>query len=785
MSENNGLEEEILDIPEEENLDVPEDGIDNSFYDNIDEGQDIVQQPNVQNNSGQSFIPQMREKNKQNVKNNANNTRNFPDITSKPRNPSTMNAGSPFKGANKFNGGRTPRQFGNRLNPLNKNSSGGGLTQRNLNKTNKSGFGLGDKAASLFGKRKSNNTYRKKSTPKLMSGTTNKKGSIFKIKNLKIKIIIICSIALFLILFIAVTVIASEIEGLLGGGSSGTSSKNTYMYGTGGKEQLHTYLVESGYCEDMEKCESSDASAFYTKLKEKISTSRNLRSQETEAFVTECIFYDRDPDVMFSTTNEIEYITSIIGTSEPFTLATADKYIDSFIADDGYLVTYRSDLVGTDSTQEERKEIFYDMLENANISYEIMSEQSNILTRNYVCTQVTVVGENAGTYGLDEYVAMVVTAENDWVINGNLENNKAHAVAVRTKVINDTDDCTLSVDNTKGQIKMATAASQNAIDATNAVSGQILVDEENDYIEVSYDEFCLKNTDSNNYYLAQKNLAIPKTWASQNGIDTSYLDSICSSSDELGFSIWGSRYLSSQGKSYDQILSTFYEGSKITTIGQLSGGIVMSESGFAKRVSRALRDNPYIYSGLGLEGECAWYAVGRTNEILASVGKSARVSSGGNGGHFCDATGYGWQYAQFPRVYDVNELKPGMVISWSSDANKAGHSAGHVAIIEDVYYDSDGNVISVDISEAALSSGIGIGSTFTLPGHSDLYIATRDVIWDLPSGSYKTLVRQFACEGSLDGSTGNGCQLFVNVPANKIKNRWDGYTFNCAMDLLS
>lgn len=771
MSENEEIEE----------LDIPEEDFDDSYEDNINDNQVVEQQPNIQNNTGQSIISKIRERNNRNVQNNANNIRNAAEIASKSGNPYAMAAGKAVKTADRFSGGRFTEKLGKQLNTANKISPGGRKVQNNLNKASESG--LGDKAASIFGRKKTNNTYQKKSSPKTVSGSTSKKGAVFATKNFKLKIILIAILVfVFIILFAAVAVSGGE-KGK--GKSNNSSAKNSYLYGSGTKEQLHTYLVDEGYCEDMETCESSDATIFYTKLKEKISTNRNLRSKETEAFITECIFYDRDPDVMFSTTNEIEYITSIIGTNEPFTLENADKYIDSFIADDGYLVTYRSDLVDTDSTQEERKQIFYDMLENANISHEIMSEQSNVLTRNYTCTQVTVVGENEGTYSLDEYVAMVVTAENDWVINGNLENNKAHAIAVRTKVIRDTDDCTLSVDNTKGQIKMSITASQNATAATNAVAGQILVDEENDYISISYDEFCLKNSDDNNYYLAQKDIAIPKTWASQNGINTSYLDSICSSSNKSGMSIWGSRYLSTQGKTYDQILSTFYEGSKITTIGQLSGGIVMSESGFAKRVSRALRDNPYIYSGLGLEGECAWYAVGRTNEILASVGKSARVTSGGNGGHFCDTTGYGWQYAQFPRVYDVNEFKPGMVISWSSDASIAGHSAGHVAIIEDVYYDSNGNVISVDISEAALSSGIGIGSTFTLPGHSDLYIATRDVIWDLPSGSYKTLVRQFACEGSLDGSTGNGCQLFVNVPANKIKNRWNGYTFNCAMDLLS
>lgn len=771
MSENDEIEE--LDIPEE---DFGSSSIENEEIEPIE-----YQRSNIQNNSGQSVISRMRERNNRNIQNNTNNIRNAAEIASKSGNPYAMAAGKAVKTADRFSGGKSTEKLGKQLNTANKILPGGRVVQNKLNKTAESGIGT-----NLFGRRSSNNNYKPKTQSKTLSGTTSKKGAVFAAKNLKIKIILIC-VLVFVIIILFAAVAVSGGEGGKGGDSSSYNSKNTYLYGNGSKKQLNSYLVDAGYCTDIESCDSSEAAAFYTKLKEKISTNRNLRTQEAEAFITECIFYGRENEDMFNTIDEIEYIASVIGKDGVFTLSTADKYIDSFIADDGYFVTYRSDLVGQDSTLEYRKELFYNILKNANDSYEWMETDINSLWRNYGCTQVTVVGEMAGTYSLDEYVAMVVTAENDWTINGNLENNKAHAIIVRTRVIRETDDCNLSIDNTKGQIKISETASQTAIDATNEVAGQILVDDENYHISTPYDEFCLSSSDENNYYIVQKNIAIPKTWADENKIPSTYLNNVCTEdiNNGKGMSIWGARYLSTQGKNYDQILSTFYEDSKLIVVGAHSDGIAISESGFAKRVSRALRDNPYIYNGLGLEGECAWYAVGRTNEILASVGKSTRVTGGGNGGHFCDSNGYGWQYAQFPRVYDVNDFKPGMVISWSSDASIAGHSAGHVAIIEDVYYDSNGNVVSVDISEAALSSGNGIGSTFRLEGYNDLYISTRNVIWNLPSGRYQSLARQFSCEGSLDGSTGNGCQMFVNVQADKIINRWPGYTFNCAMDLLS
>ena len=61
----------------------------------------------------------------------------------------------------------------------------------------------------------------------------------------------------------------------------------------------------------------------------------------------------------------------------------------------------------------------------------------------------------------------------------------------------------------------------------------------------------------------------------------------------------------------------------------------------------------------------------------------------------------------------------------------------------------------------------------------------NNYIWSLSNGSYKQQVRQYNCEGSLNGSTGTGCQKFVNVPIGQIKNRWGSYKFICGIDLLS
>lgn len=409
--------------------------------------------------------------------------------------------------------------------------------------------------------------------------------------------------------------------------------------------------------------------------------------------------------------------------------------------------------------------------DNNNQGSHSTTDEEKSYVNNY-CSAITVIGENAGTYDLEDYVARVVSKENLWTENGNLENIKAQAVVARTYALRVTNNCTLPISTDTSAQLMASEAAEIGVKGTNEVANQVLVDDDGDYISAQYDAFCYTSVDENNYTLCQQGVQIPTSWVNSH-ISQESLEYYQTHNNGKGMSQWGSRYLSTIGYSYDQILSTFYVGSTLKTLIPLSNGLQITRSGFSKRTIRALRDNNYFYNdNASNEGECAWYAVRRTNEILATAGIDKRVSSGGNGADFC----YSNDYKNFKHVYDINSLKPGMVISWSGGN---GHNYGHVAIIEDVYYDSEGNVKSVDISEGSNSSGTGYNTMYN--GQK----VTNNYIWGLSEGSYKNQVRQYNCEGSLGGSTGTGCQSFTNVPASQLQTRWGTLHFVCGIDLLS
>ena len=173
--------------------------------------------------------------------------------------------------------------------------------------------------------------------------------------------------------------------------------------------------------------------------------------------------------------------------------------------------------------------------------------------------------------------------------------------------------------------------------------------------------------------------------------------------------------------------------------------------------------------GAGNEGECAWYAVRRTNEILASYGKTARVTSGGNGADFC----YAPDYQQFTSTTNVDEIQPGDVVSWGGGN---GHSYGHVAVIEVVYRDASGKVTSALTSEGGNSFGSGYGTYYK--GH---YV-DNSYIWGLSSGSYKNEVRAYNCEGPT--GLGTGCQNFRVRTRAQLMAPSSSYRLNCFIHLV-
>lgn len=162
------------------------------------------------------------------------------------------------------------------------------------------------------------------------------------------------------------------------------------------------------------------------------------------------------------------------------------------------------------------------------------------------------------------------------------------------------------------------------------------------------------------------------------------------------------------------------------------------------------------YYSVGLYGECAWYALGRTKEILHTTGSSYNWISGPNGSEWCNVS----ETNDFTVSKDYKKPKKGSIVSWRGGN---GHNYGHVGIIEEVYYDENGNIDSVDISEAGLNINPNVVGTYS-----------SNWIWE-----HDTL------ENRIKQCSNGKCFIHRKIPIDEIKDRnWTGYSFNCYIYLL-
>lgn len=106
-------------------------------------------------------------------------------------------------------------------------------------------------------------------------------------------------------------------------------------------------------------------------------------------------------------------------------------------------------------------------------------------------------------------------------------------------------------------------------------------------------------------------------------------------------------------------------------------------------------NNLFYASNPKLAKECTWYANGRGLEILTSNGMDLATAKKYMFPMHGNATEWYSQNEYFSSSTAVNNPKVGAIIVWSG--GKKGY--GHVAVIEDVQYDSSGNAVSVSVSE--------------------------------------------------------------------------------------
>lgn len=396
------------------------------------------------------------------------------------------------------------------------------------------------------------------------------------------------------------------------------------------------------------------------------------------------------------------------------------------------------------------------------------------------CSTVTVTGESAGTYSIEDYIAGVIAHEA--YSDGGKEALKAQAIAARTYLLNRTADCTKSIENSQSSQTFDSNPGEWAKEAAKETAGMILT-YEGEIFSTMYDSFCYADSDCSDAVCNENGCTVEYTKLPNKEKHTITLKTskqreriVPGGGHAYGMSQLVSYEMAENGSTYEEILEYFYsEGVEISSMYGGSDGTLEEIDGFQARTSRATRDNKYFYGDNSYtEGECAWYGVRRTNEILGTLGKTERVTNGGNGGDFC----YASDYSKFPKSYNIYDVRPGDVISWSSG------SYGHVAIIEAVYRDSSGNPTKVLISEAYNKVGSGYNTYYTASNGKTYFVDNTSGV-SIRETEYTALrqeLRKYNCEGPT--GFGNGCQRYEEININNLAGRW-GYRFVCYIHLVN
>lgn len=195
----------------------------------------------------------------------------------------------------------------------------------------------------------------------------------------------------------------------------------------------------------------------------------------------------------------------------------------------------------------------------------------------YCPNGITVTGDYAGTYELDDYVERVVTAENG---GAHPEALKALAIAARTYALNRTNNCNKSIENSTSAQVMAKEASDRVKKALANVKGSVMLYNGN-YFSAQYSSF-YGECDG-----AQCTSTFIKTPSEEKGTFTmpyAYLTTAANAGHEYGLSQNGSHYMATvQGKTFDEILKFFYaDGIQITGVSSSGNSCSLGGSGTYK-----------------------------------------------------------------------------------------------------------------------------------------------------------------------------------------------------------
>ncbi len=320
------------------------------------------------------------------------------------------------------------------------------------------------------------------------------------------------------------------------------------------------------------------------------------------------------------------------------------------------------------------------------------------------CSGVTVTGEGAGTYQLEDYVAGVVDAEVG-VFGESAETLKAQAIAARTYVLNTTNNCANPINNSTTAQTFSPNPSEAAKQAANETAGKVLTFN-GSIFKSEYDSFCSNcdstTTNEDGSYTAQYT-KLPNNETHSVTLGSSYASYIAGGHGR-GMSQVLAYQLANEGKTYAEILEYFY-----------SPGVVIANSGGFSTGGWTIRNttptkSDTLYTGYANVGQCVWYAKSRAMEILTELKNAGKIDSEqadkaiqSLNSTYGNATDwYKNTSDKFNKISDITKPQAGSIIVWSGGN---GHNYGHVAIIEEI--NTEENTITVTDTWSNLRDGNG------------------------------------------------------------------------------
>ena len=198
---------------------------------------------------------------------------------------------------------------------------------------------------------------------------------------------------------------------------------------------------------------------------------------------------------------------------------------------------------------------------------------------------ITIVGDK--TYELDEYVAGVVEAENNWYEGDNINAMKAQAIAARTYVLKYTNNCEKSIPNSTNAQTYKTPSAKS-LQAATETSGEVLT-YDGEIFSSEYDGFY--GTCSGDICTATYK-KIPNGGEHTINVPIKFVPGYARNyfGHGRGMSQYGSRWLQSEkGMDYVQILKYFYsDGVEVSTMSATVVGDLYAIGGTSGIMSESL-----------------------------------------------------------------------------------------------------------------------------------------------------------------------------------------------------